>query len=100
MLWAIYCVGKPNTEAARAAILQPHRDYLQSRKGIIVMVGQLQDDDGNEPVGSLRIVNVKSRAEAQAFSDGDPLVQAGVFASITITRMRKGQLNPAVADRE
>jgi uncharacterized protein YciI len=41
---------------------------------------------------------VDSRAKAKAFSDGDPFTKAGVFASIAITRMRKGQWNPAAAD--
>ena len=43
-------------------------------------------------------MNVNSRAEAKAFSDGDPFTQTGVFASITITRMRKGQWNPEAAE--
>jgi uncharacterized protein YciI len=41
---------------------------------------------------------VGSRAEAKKFSDGDPFTQNGVFASITITRMRKGQWNPGAAE--
>lgn len=98
MLWAISCVDKPNTAAARAAALQPHRDYLQSQKAILVLAGATQNDDGTAAIGSLFIVNVGSRAEAKAFSDGDPFTKAGVFASVTITRMRKGQWNPAAAE--
>ena len=98
MLWAISCTDKPNTAAARAAVLQPHRDYLQSQKGILVLAGATQTDDGTEAIGSLFVVNVNSRAEAEAFSDGDPFTQKGVFASITITRMRKGQWNPGAAE--
>jgi uncharacterized protein YciI len=41
---------------------------------------------------------VDSRAKAKAFSDGDPFTKAGVFAAITITRMRKGQWNPGAAE--
>ena len=98
MLWIISCTDKPNTAAPRAANLQPHRDYLQSQKGILVLAGATQNDDGTEAIGSLFIVNANSRAEAKAFSDGDPFTQAGVFASITIARMRKGQWNPAAAE--
>lgn len=98
MLWAISCKDKPNTTAVRAKILQPHRDYLQSQKGILVLAGATQTDDGAEAIGSLFVVNVNSRAEAKAFSDGDPFTKAGVFASITITRMRKGQWNPEAAE--
>jgi uncharacterized protein YciI len=49
-------------------------------------------------IGSAFVVNVNSRAEAKAFSDGDPFTQIGVFANISITRMRKGQWNPEAAE--
>jgi uncharacterized protein len=98
MLWAIFCVDKPDTAAIRDSVLQPHRDYLQSRKSILVLAGATQNDDGTVATGSLFVVNVNSRAEAKAFSDGDPFTQKGVFASITITRMRKGQWNPGAAE--
>ena len=98
MLWVVSCIDKPNTAAARAAVLQPHRDFLQSQKGILVLAGATQNDDGTEAIGSLFVLNVGSRAEARAFSDGDPFTQTGVFASITITRMRKGQWNPEAAE--
>lgn len=98
MLWAISCVDKPNTAAIRDSVLQPHRDYLQSQKKILVLAGATQNDDGTAAIGSLFVVNVNSRAEAKKFSDGDPFTQKGVFASITITRMRKGQWNPEAAE--
>ncbi len=98
MLWAIFCVDKPNTAAIRDSVLQPHRDYLASQKGILVLSGATQSDDGTQATGSLFILNVNSRAEAKKFSDGDPFTQKGVFASITITRMRKGNWNPGVAE--
>jgi uncharacterized protein YciI len=98
MLWTISCTDKPNTAAAREEHLLPHREYLQSSKGILVLAGATQTDDGKEAIGSLFVVNVGSRAEAKAFSDGDPFTRAGVFSNITITRMRKGQWNPQAAD--
>lgn len=98
MLWAISCVDNPNTAATREKALQPHRDYLQSQKGILVLAGATQNDDGTQAIGSLFIVNVDSRARAKAFSDADPFTQNGVFKSVTITRMRKGQWNPAAAE--
>jgi uncharacterized protein len=98
MLWTISCVDKPNTAAIREKVLVPHRDYLASQKGILVLAGATQNDDGTQAIGSLFVVNVDSRAKAKAFSDGDPFTQNGVFSSITITRMRKGQWNPAAAE--
>jgi len=98
MLWVVSCVDKPNTAAIRESVLQPHRDYLKSQKHILVLAGATQNDAGTEAIGSLFVVNVNSRAEAKAFSDGDPFTQKGVFASINIVRMRKGQWNPEAAE--
>lgn len=98
MLWTIFCNDKPNTAAIREEFLKPHREFLQSQKGILVLAGATQSDDGKEAIGSLFVVNVNSREEAKAFSDGDPFTQNGVFSGITITRMRKGQWNPEAAE--
>ncbi len=98
MLWIIACADKPDTAAIREKHLQPHRDYLQSQKSILVLAGATQSDDGSKAIGSLFVVNVDSREKAKAFSDGDPFTQNGVFSTITITRMRKGQWNPQAAE--
>ena len=98
MLWTIACTDKPNTAAIRDEHLLPHREFLQSQKKILVLAGATQNDDGTEAIGSMFVVNVGSRAEAKAFSDGDPFTKNGVFSSITITRMRKGQWNPEAAE--
>ena len=98
MLWSITCVDKPDTAAIRGSVLQLHRDYLSSQKGILVLSGATQNDEGTQAIGSQFILNVNSRAEAKKFSDGDPFTQKGVFASVTIIRMRKGNWNPAVAE--
>ncbi len=98
MLWAITCVDNPNSAAIRDKVVQPHRDYLQSQKKILVLAGATQNDDGTQAIGSLFVLNVGSRAEAKAFSDGDPFTKAGVFKSVAITRMRKGQWNPEAAE--
>jgi len=98
MLWIITCTDKPNTAAIRERVLQPHRDYLQSQKKILVLAGATQTDDGTQAIGSHFVVNAGSRADAKKFSDGDPFTQNGVFASVTITRMRKGQWNPEAAE--
>ena len=98
MLWAISCIDKPNTVAVRDTHLQPHRSYLQSQTRILVLAGATLTDDGKAATGSMFIVNVSSRAEAQAFSGSDPFTQAGVFASVTISRMRKSQWNPEAAE--
>jgi len=98
MLWAISRVASPNFAELREKGLQAHLDYLRSKKKILVLSGGTTSDDGKEFVGSLLIVNLGSRAEAQDFADGDPFAKAGMFKDVTITRMRKGQWNPEAAE--
>jgi uncharacterized protein len=98
MLWAITTEDNADTDAIRQENLEIHRDYLKSQKGILVLAGAAQSDDGTEAIGSVFIVNANSRAEAESFSNGDPFTQAGVFKSVTIVRMRKGQWNPEAAE--
>jgi uncharacterized protein YciI len=98
MLWAISCVDHPDTAALRDRHMKPHRAYLDGRKDILVLAGATLSDDGTGATGSLFIVNAASRAEAKAFSDNDPFKQVGVFASVSITRMRKSQWNPSAAE--
>ena len=97
-LWVITCVDNANTAPIREQHLKPHREYLGSQKKILVLAGATQNDEGTEAIGSCFVVNAGSRAEAKAFSDGDPFAKNGVFKSVTITRMRKGQWNPDAAE--
>jgi uncharacterized protein YciI len=98
MLWAISRVAGPDFATKREQGLKAHLDYLHGRKDILVVSGATLTDDGKDIVGSLLIVNVGSRAEAQAFVDGDPFQKAGMFTRVTVTRMRKGQWNPEAAE--
>jgi hypothetical protein len=98
MLWAISRVAKSNSAAIREQALQAHRDYLHIQKSIVIISGATLTDDGEEVTGSMLIVSVNSRAEAKAFSDGDPFTKAGMFKTVTITRMRKGTWNPQAAE--
>jgi uncharacterized protein len=99
MLWLITRVNAntPGNAEAREAGLTKHREYLRSQKGILLLSGALRSDDGEAAIGSFFIVNVETRAAAQAFVDGDPNTQAGHYVDIKITRIRRGDWNPEVA---
>ena len=98
MLWAIFCVDNPDTAQLRDTHMRRHRGYLDDQKPILVLAGATLSDDGGTPTGSLFIVNVGTRAQAETFSADDPFTQAGVYARIAITRMRKSQWNPQAAE--
>ena len=97
MLYAVQCTDAKGVESIRNQYLAPHKDYLISQAHILVVGGALLAEGTEELVGSLYIVNVANREAAEAFSGGDPFTQAGVFATVTITAMRKSHWNPASA---
>ena len=43
------------------------------------------------------IINVPDLAAAEAWSKSEPFRRAGLFKSVKITRMRRGQWNPDAA---
>lgn len=67
--------------------------------GILVLGGATLADDGIARTGSVLIVNVRGRSEADAFARDEPFRRAGLFAQYTVTRMRRGQWNPAAAPK-
>lgn len=99
MLYIIYQLDRPNPEAAeiRKRVKDTHLAYLETHKDILVLGGALLEDDGIGRLGSTLIINVPSRQAAEAFSANEPFRQAGLFKEVRITRMRRGQWNPAAA---
>lgn len=97
MLWAIYLIDKPNSAAIRAEHQKAHSAYLKIVDPVCFFTGPLQSDDATQIVGSLWIISANTRAEAQAFVDGEPFNRAGVFESARIARVRKGHFHPELA---
>ena len=79
MLWAIHRAYKPDMTEMRATRTEEHRAYLLKCKDILMFTGQLQSDDGTQALGAWLVVNVRSRADAQAFLDADPFAKAGML---------------------
>jgi uncharacterized protein YciI len=100
MLYMVYGVDRPDGGPIRAAAREDHFAYLERHAGIIVLGGAtLADPPSDARTGSVLILNVKSRAEADAFAKDEPFRKAGLFSHYTVTRMRRGQWNPAAAPK-
>ncbi len=99
MLYIIYQEDGPGSVALREQHKPAHFDYLDQHKDILVLGGAMLADDGETRIGSVLIINVPSRDDAERFSANEPLRQAGVFRDVKITRMRRGQWNPAAAPK-
>ena len=99
MLYLIYQEDREGADAIRAAERERHLAYLERHKNILVLGGALVADDGGRRLGSCLILNVPGRADAEAFSRDEPFRKAGLFRMVKITRMRRGQWNPAAAPK-
>ena len=96
-LYAVTCVDKPGMAEVRASIRQTHLDYLAIHEDIVVLGGvTFGADDAKD--GSVWIINLPNLAAAEAFVAAEPFVKAGVFQSVRLRRMNKGQWNPPAAD--
>ena len=99
MLYIIYQVDKANSVAIRAAHRAAHFAYLDDHEDILVLGGAMLAEDGKTRTGSVLIINVGSREEAERFSANEPFRKAGIFERVEITRMRRGQWNPGAAPK-
>src|SRR4051794_31039813 len=99
MLYIIYQVDRPDGAAIRAANRDAHFKYLNEHEDILVLGGAMLAEDGVQRLGSVLIINVKGGEEAERFSTNEPFRKAGLFERVEITRMRRGQWNPAAAPK-
>ena len=99
MLYAIVRRDKPGMEDLRSRLQQIHSEYLQPFFPKLVFGGGLVGDETDTDtliydetgirsvVGNLMVIDVASRAEAEAFHNDDPYTQNGMFESVLIQRL-------------
>lgn len=72
----------PAKQAERAAGFEAHKAYLRQASIGIIQSGPFKPAEG--PAGALIVAEVADLVELQRFSDGDPFVISGVYATIHI----------------
>ncbi|WP_042304803.1 YciI family protein [Paraburkholderia terrae] len=98
MLYIIYCRDDPRvSQSIRLAHKDAHLAYLEKHAQLILLGGAMLAEDGKTRVGSTLILNVENLAQAEAFSANEPFRCAGLYESVTITRMRRAQWRPDLA---
>jgi len=95
MPWLVVSNDSENSAAIRAdeTIMDAHWQYELSIKDMIIAAGSLRTDDGKTPTGSLLILDVDSREEAQALIDADPATRAGLRGEISIRYWNQAIMN-------
>lgn len=87
MLFVIFCTDRPASLDLRLATRPTHMAYLETYREKLLFAGPALDSDGR-PCGSLLIVDVADRAEADGFVEGDPYTKAGLFESTIVRPVR------------
>jgi uncharacterized protein YciI len=87
MPFVIMCRDKPGSLEVRLATRPQHIAYLQTYAQKLIQAGPMLDVDGR-PCGSILIVDVADRAEAEGFAESDPYFKSGLFESVIIRGYR------------
>lgn len=85
-MYCVTCLDHENSEVLRLENRPAHLDYVLSRAAAVSVAGPVTSEDGQTMIGTVLLLNVDSRAEAQDFVDNDPYNKAGLFADIRIHR--------------
>jgi uncharacterized protein YciI len=87
MRYALICLDKPNALQTRVDNRAAHLEYLKTT-GVVEQAGPFIDAAG-QMCGSLLILGLGSKAEAEAWAAADPYAVAGLFQSVMIQEWKK-----------
>ena len=87
MRFALICTDKADHLEVRKANRDAHLAHIAS-SGVVEMAGPFLNDKGDMS-GSLVILEVGSKAEAEAWAAADPYAKAGLFAKVRIEEWKK-----------
>ena len=96
MAWLIVSNDNENGPAIRADadVMDAMWQYELAHRDIILTAGSLRADDGETKTGSIYILDVETREEAEAIIGNDPATLAGMRGTTEIC-----YLNVAILDR-
>ncbi len=87
MRFALICLDKPNALQTRVETRDAHLDHIRLT-GVVEQAGPFIDAAG-QMCGSLIVLGVATRAEAEAWAAADPYAKAGLFASVMIQEWKR-----------
>jgi len=89
MLFIATCIDKPDSLAKRMGRRPAHLVYLSSLGAKVRAAGALLDPTGQNPIGSLLILETVDEADARALLAADPYAEGGLFASVDLKPWRQ-----------
>ena len=92
MQFVIHAHDKPDGAARRVPLRVAQHAYLDRHPQIYIARGPLLDDEGKHMIGSLIMIDVANKTEADAFLAGLPFNCGGVYERATMERWRFGHV--------
>jgi len=87
MLFALIARDKPDALQTRLDNRAAHLAYIEAT-GVVAQAGPLLDEAG-EMMGSLVVLDVPTRKDAEDWAAGDPYAKAGLFTSVELIAWKK-----------
>jgi len=100
MLYVMIC--RDNTEDGLQRRMESRADhlaYLGTLGDKVRIGGAMLSDDGDQPRGSLLIIEADSIDEVRAIAEADPYNKAGVFSEVEIHPWRQAAGLVSIADK-
>lgn len=85
----IHRVDKPNSEALRMRTRQAHLEYADTLGDTLVFAGPTLSEDGQAMIGSVWVLAVGSKEEAEAITRADPYEKVDLFQSKLVQPLLK-----------
>lgn len=82
-MYCVICKDKPNHVDVRIQNRPDHVSYVLADPSVKI-AGPFLADDGETMIGTLLILDVASRADAEAFATNDPYHKGGLFESVEV----------------
>ena len=93
MPYMIETWDKPNHQHIRARERPAHLAFLERHAAMLLACGAKLNDDGQGAQGSLYVIDVETREEAERFNAQDPFTQAELFERVAVVLWRKAYLD-------
>ena len=82
-MFCLICLDRPESQDLRLAKRLDHLAYVQEIPRVMV-AGPFLSEDGETMIGSLILLDVETRAEAESWARNDPYAKAGLFDRVEI----------------
>jgi uncharacterized protein len=93
MPFIIETFDKPNHQHVRQQLRPAHLRFLEEVAPKLIACGAKLNDDGTDRGGGVYVVDLETRAEAEALIAADPFSAGGLFERVTIGRWRKAYVD-------